>query len=101
MTFLLLAASLAAPPGSDWKFVDESSVGGRSVVTFRTVELADTPSRPLHADDKPPAGAKFGSVGLGPGGRHRLGVVWHVDTGTMWFDADGDGRYSASERHTL
>jgi hypothetical protein len=101
MTFVLLAAAVAAPPGSDWKFIDESARDGRSVVTFRTVELADTPTRPLHPDDMPPAGAKFGSVGLGPGGRHRLGVVWHPGTAALWFDADGDGRYSAAERVTL
>jgi len=100
MSLLLLLAA-AAPPGSDWKFVDESARGDRSVVTFRTVELADAPSRPLHPDDRPPAGARFGSVGLGPGGKHRLGVVWHHDTGALWFDADGDGRYSAAERVTL
>ena len=101
MTFVLLAAAVAAPPGSDWTFVDESAVGGRSVVTFRTVELADAPSRPLHADDKPPAGSRFGSVGLGPGGRHRLGLVWHPATNALWFDADGDGRFSAAERVAL
>jgi hypothetical protein len=98
---LLLAASVVAAPASDWEFVDESSRDGRSVVTFRTVELADAPSRPLHPDDRPPAGSRFGSVALGPGGRHRLGVVWHADTGTLWFDADGDGRYETAERHTL
>jgi hypothetical protein len=97
----LLVVSVAAPPGPDWKFVDESTHDGRSVVTFRTVELADSPSRPLHPDDRPPAGSRFGSAGLGPAGKHRLGIVWHADTSALWFDADGDGRYSAAERHTL
>jgi hypothetical protein len=97
----LLAASVAAQPASGWKFVDESTRDGRSVVTFRTVELADAPSRPLHPDDRPPAGSRFGSVRLGPGGKHRLGVVWHPDSGALWFDADSDGRYSAAERVVL
>jgi hypothetical protein len=101
MLMLLLAASIAAPPGSDWKFVDESKRDGRSVVTFRTVVLSGTPSRPLHPDDKPPQGARFGSVGIGPGGLCRLGIVWDAATSSLWFDADGDGRYSASERVTL
>jgi hypothetical protein len=103
MTFFVLAAALAAPadPPADWKFVDEPTFAGRSVLTYRTVELADVPTRPLHAADKPPAGARFGSVALGPGGRQRLGVVWHAGTSALWFDADGDGRYAAAERHTL
>jgi hypothetical protein len=98
---LLLAASVVAASPDDWKFVDESTRDGRSVMTFRTVELADAPSRPLHPDDRPPAGSRFGSVALGPGGRHRLGVVWHADSGSLWFDADGDGRYAAAERYVL
>ncbi|QJW99977.1 hypothetical protein [Frigoriglobus tundricola] len=102
MLLILLAAALAAPPDpAAWKFVDETTFAGRSVLTFRTVELADAPTRPLHAADKPPAGAKFGSAGLGPGGRQRLGVVWHAGTSTLWFDADGDGRFAPAERHTL
>lgn len=103
MTLLLLSVVLAAPPDppGDWKFIDESARDGRSVLTFRTVELADAPTRPLHADDKPPAGSKFGSAGVGPGGRLRLGVVWHAGSNTLWFDADGDGRYAPAERHTL
>jgi hypothetical protein len=28
-------------------------------------------------------------------------VVWHAGTGALWFDADGDGRYTAAERYTL
>src|SRR3954469_332693 len=69
--FLLL---VAGPPAGDWAFVDEAARDGRGVVTFRTVEMADAPTRPLHPGDTPPAGAKFGSVGVGPGGRHRPGV---------------------------
>ena len=42
--------------------------------------------------------SRFGSVALGPGGQYRLRVVWHADTGTLWFDADGDGRFAAAER---
>jgi hypothetical protein len=100
MRLIVIAAAAAAPAG-DWKFVDDGSRGGRSVVTFRTVELADTPARPLDPADRPPPGAKFGAVALGPGGRHRLGVVWHAAAAALWFDADGDGRYAAAERVTL
>src|SRR5262245_18446649 len=103
MTLLLLAGVLTAPPDppGDWKFVDEATRDGRSVLSFRTVELAEAPTRTLSADDKHPAGSQFGSVGVGPGGRQRLGVVWHAASGTLWFDADGDGRFTAKERHAL
>src|SRR3954453_7755405 len=105
MTALLLLAAVTglteagyrqAGP-NEGKFVDEETRGGRSVLTFRTVDLADSPTRPLHADDKPTAGAKFGSVGLGPGGRKRLTVVWHAPSGSLWFGADGGGRFTAAE----
>ena len=100
MVFALLIVTLTAPP-NDWKFVDDANHGGRSVMTYRSVELSETPSRPLHADDNAPSGAKFGSVGLGPGGRQRLAVVWHAPTKSLWFDANGDGRFTTSERHSF
>ncbi len=100
-TLLLLAAALAGAEPGGWKFVDEPTRDGRSVVAFRTVELADAPACPLQPGDVPPSGSRFGSVPLGPAGRHRLGIVWCADSGTLWFDADGDGRYSAAERHVL
>lgn len=100
MFHLILPLALAAPP-ADWKFVDEPTLDGRSVLTYRTVELGDTPTQPPHADDQPPAGAKFGSVAVGPGRKQRLGVVWHAGSKALWFDADGDGRFAAAERHTL
>src|SRR5262245_65404277 len=103
MTLLLLAGVLTAPPDppGDWKFVDEATRDGRSVLSFRTVELAEAPTRPISADDKPPAGSRFGSVGVGPGGRQRLGVVWHAASGTLWFDADGGGRFMCTARHNI
>jgi hypothetical protein len=71
------------------------------MAAFRTVDLGETPPRPLHADDKPPAGPKFGDLRLGPGGVTRRMIVWHAQTGALWVDADGDGRFAATERHTL
>jgi hypothetical protein len=98
---IALLAALALPPGGGWTFVDEAFRDGRQVVTFRTVELADTPTRPLHRDDVPPAKARFGTLALGPGGKHRLGLVWHAASGAVWLDADADGRYAIAERHLL
>lgn len=98
---LLLAASLAADPAPGWRFVDEAARDGRSMLTYRAVELGDAPAVPPHAADKPPAGSRFGSVALGSGGRRRLGVVWHAASSALWLDADGDGRFAPAERHTL
>jgi hypothetical protein len=100
MTALALAVCLAAPP-EGWTFIDKTTLGDRTAVTFRTAELADKPAKPLHKDDAAPAGAKFGSVPLGPGGQFRPGLVWNPDTAAVWLDADGDGRYAPAERHTL
>src|SRR5438046_4564519 len=96
-----LAMCLACPPDDAWVFRDEAQRDGRSVVAFRTVELTDTPAMPLHEQDRPPAGAKFGTIALGPGGRLRLGLVFHAATDTVWLDADGDGRFAPAERFVL
>src|SRR5436190_13532604 len=95
-TLVLTALGLGAPPA--WEFRDEIARDGRPMITFRTVELGDAPPRPLHADDKPPKGARFGDLRLGAG---RRTVVWHAATAALWLDADGDGRFAAGERHAL
>lgn len=98
--FLLMALAASAPPG-DWAFRDEAAHAGRSVLLFRTVELADKPNRPLHPSDKLPAGSRFGVLALGAGRAQRLAVVWHAGSGALWVDADADGRFAPSERHAL
>jgi hypothetical protein len=95
-----IAFGLAAPPPA-WEFRDELNRDGRPMATFRTVDLGDAPPRPIHVDDKPSVGAKFGDLRLGQGGASRRMVVWHAATGTLWLDADGDGRFAATERHSL
>ena len=71
------------------------------MAAFVTVELGDTPPRPLHAADKPAAGAKFGDLRLGTAGSARRMVAWHAETAALWVDADADGGFAAIERHTL
>jgi hypothetical protein len=97
----ILATTPAAPPQGSWSFVDEATHHGRPVITFRSVELSSKPARPLHKDDVPPTGASFGVIPIGPDGKQRLGLVWHAESGTLWLDADVDGRYGSAERHTL
>jgi hypothetical protein len=97
----ILLLAMGQTPLPAWTFKDEATRDGRPMVTYRAVELGDVPPRPLHADDKPPAGAKFGDLRLGPGGASRRLVAWHPGTGILWLDADGDGRFANGERHTL
>src|SRR6266702_1925776 len=79
-----LALCLAFPPDDVWTFRDEAQREGRSVVTFRTVELTDAPGKPLHADDRPPPEVKHGTIALGPSGKLRLGLVFHAATNAVW-----------------
>src|SRR5690348_7833691 len=98
-SLLALTVVLAGGPPR-WEFRDEAAHAGRSLLTFRAVELAEGPIRPLKATDRPPAGARFGLLPLGtePGG---LALVWLPDSGDLWLDGDGDGRFAAAERHKL
>jgi hypothetical protein len=99
MLAILMLTLSQTPPA--WGFQDELARDGRTMATFRTVELGDTAPRRALSDDEPLAGARFGDLPLGPGGAARRAVVWHADSGTLWLDADGDGRFAKSERHTL
>lgn len=96
-----LALCLAFPPDDVWTFRDEAQREGRSMVTFRTVELTDAPGTPLHKDVRTPPGAKHGTIALGPGGKLRLALVFHAATNAVWLDADGDGRFDLAERFVL
>ena len=98
LPLLLLTMGQVSSP---WTFQDEASRDARSMIVFRAVELGEVPPRPLHAEDKAPAGAKFGDLRLGIGGAARRAIVWQPDSGSLWLDADGDGRFAKDERHTL
>ena len=78
ITLMLLSTAMAAPPDANWRFVDQTNYNGRSVVTFQTLQLAKTPSQPLHTNDGPPAGASFGTITLGYEAKLRVGVVFHA-----------------------
>jgi hypothetical protein len=97
MFFLVM--TILAPP--EWKFVDSNLLGNRPVVTYRSVELVDKPTRPLYAMDVPPTGSKFGSIVLGQGDRLRLTLVWHESSKTLWLDQNNDGRFEPDERYQL
>ena len=66
LPLVFTALGLGPPPA--WEFRDELARDGRPMAAFRTVELGDTPPRPLHADDRPPAGSSSATCGSGPAG---------------------------------
>ena len=74
LSLYAIALVVAAPP-PDWIFRDDLMRDGRLMVVFQTVELGTAPPRPLHADDKTPAGAKYGDLRLGSGGSLRRAVA--------------------------
>ncbi len=100
-SLMLLSAAIAAPPDATWRFVDQTHHHGRSVVMYQTMQLAKTPTQPLHADDRTPDSATFGTITLGYEAKLRVGIVWHAESSTVWLDADADGRFATSERHHL
>ncbi len=55
----------------------------------------------MRSDERPPEGAVFSVLALGRGGKTRPGLVWHAASGSLWLDADGDGRFAPDERHSL
>jgi len=101
-TFLYLLAQLVSADAPDvWNFVDAANHRERSVLTFRTVDLVSQPRKLLSPNEQPPAGARFSELPVGPGGQHRVAVVWHSPSGALWIDGNADGRFGPSERHTL
>jgi hypothetical protein len=97
-----LLALLAVPPvAPGWEFHDAATHDGRSLLTFRPVELADTPARPWTEPDRPPGKAYYSLLPVGASLEHGLALVWLPEAGVVWLDGDGDGRFAAAERHRL
>jgi hypothetical protein len=100
----LLFAADADVPTSHWEFRDNAIYAGRTMITFRPVELADKPVRPLHPLDRPPGKARYGLLPVGNGPAAHPSLVWipdGPDGPEIWIDADGDGRFQPEERHRL
>jgi hypothetical protein len=98
LLFLVLGPSAA---GSDWEFHDAAAHHGRNLLTFRAVELGDKPARPLVAQDRPTGKARYGMLAIGTEPADFPALVWLPDSGQLWVDADGDGRFADAERYTL
>jgi hypothetical protein len=100
MLSLVLSLLLGAEP--PWEFHDSATRAGRTLVTYRPVELADTPVSPLAAADRPPGKARYGMLPIGSRPDAHPAIVWRADAPggpEVWIDADGDGRFQAAERH--
>ena len=98
----LLFAADADVPSARWEFRDSATHAGRSMLTFRPVELADKPVRPLHPDDHPPGKPRYGVLPIGNRPAAQPSIVWIPDAPggpEVWIDADGDGQFQPAERH--
>src|SRR6185436_11562566 len=98
---MLILLMLLCQPTPTWTFHDAAEHAGRSVLTFRPIDTADSPLHTLHAADRPAAGTKFGIIPLGHREKSPLYLVWQAKEGVVWIDANRDGRYDAKERHSL
>jgi hypothetical protein len=99
----LLGADGGAPAVA-MEFKDSATFEGRAVAQYRTIELRDTPVRPLFGEFKPSPGALYGLVPVGPKPETALAIVWCPKAPggpELWLDANGDGRLSADERHAM
>jgi hypothetical protein len=89
------------PAAAKWEFRDEAAYAGRSLLTFRAVELGDSPVSPLAEGDRPAAKAQYGLLPIGTESSEYPALVWLPEVGQVWLDGDGDGRFAAAERHAL
>jgi hypothetical protein len=71
------------------------------LLTFRAVDLGDTPVQPLAEGDKPTGKAQYGLLPIGTESADYPALVWLPEAGQLWLDGDCDGRFAAAERHAL
>ncbi len=101
---LLSLGADGGAPALALEFKDSAAFEGRAVAQYRTIELRDTPARPLFGDFKPAPGALYGLVPVGPKPETALAIVWCPKAPggpELWLDSNGDGRLSADERHAM
>jgi hypothetical protein len=104
-----LALLAAAPPEAEsapvkFEFRDAAIHDGRSVLTFCPMSLGATPVRPITLAAPVSAAARYGLALVGPSADTALAVVWDPQAPggpQLWVDADGDGRLTRDECHTL
>lgn len=97
----LFALLVTQSPAPAWQFRDAAAHDGRSLLVFRPVELGAAPVRPFSEGERPPPNAKYSLLPVGTRPDVYPALVWLPDTGAVWIDGDGDGRYGPTERHQL
>ncbi len=102
----LLAGTLSAaePAPARFEFRDAAVHDGRNVLTFCPLSLGATPVRPITLAAPVSASARYGLALVGPSPDTALAVVWDPKAPggpQLWVDADGDGRLTRAECHTL
>lgn len=97
----LVIALSAHPSPSEFEFRDVESVETRPVNRHRALELSDRPVRPIAWETAAPAGIQHGLVPVGPHVDSALAFAWDPAHSILWLDADGDRRFTRSERFEL
>jgi hypothetical protein len=102
LVFYLLFAADVECGSARWQFRDATDYAGRSMLTFRPVELVDKPVRPVRLDDRPPGKARYGILPIGNKPAAQPSIIWFPDAPDgpeVWIDANGDDKFQPSERH--
>jgi hypothetical protein len=106
-TVLCLAADASAAPEATpvaFEFKDTATYEKRPVLQYRAIDFRNTPMRPLADERKFDAGTLYGLVPVGPKPDTALTIVWRPKAAggpELWLDADGDGKLTDDERHTM
>ncbi len=102
----VLAIGTAPEPATvaQFTFQDAATHAGRSILSFRPVDLGMTPVRPVSFANAPGAGTQYGLIPLGPDRATALTIAWDAkapDGPRLWLDANNDGQFSAAESHRV
>lgn len=104
---VLLGFSADPPPPvpeAAFEFQDAYDHEGRSMVFDQTIALRGKPAEKLSGEYAPAEGDLHAQLPLGNVRDDFPAVVWipqAKDGPVLWFDANGDGRLEASERHVM
>jgi hypothetical protein len=94
-----LLGLLLLQPVSPWQFHDETQYQGRSMLLFRSVELAS--KSPKAITTRFPADVQYGLLRLGIPSASPMLLTWHATKNELWLDQNDDGIVQPGEKHQL